>query len=1743
MKKGKRNGKIKSVVALLLCLAQLLPCFAMAEGIASDRHMTSAKVLSADDYAATSDVLKAVKWDLYKQDGTIREYVPQNQQPSLAQSVEDMGELAEKTAKATKDVFFENAADAQQGIVKVVLDMAAGPVKPAPIDVVFILDRSGSMNQYHYTSDKTDQWTVPCMNPYHYYQFGSTKVATTRLDGEVVVPGATLVEFGTSGGGYNSLTWMSGVNAQLSASYGIGDMITNHYDKNGTKIAAPDHPTSGYTAEQHHTYYSPVYNINGDDNQCIDRSILARAGILEFVESVYEKNPDSRVAFTSFDANALDEHKIELVNKAGWESGNCSQKILSDRTGGQSTAYSPGVKAAIDFLKTPSDGRERYVVLISDGFPDHDNYEALETAMQEIKKEAEVYAVGMAVNIDTIADSDPLAKLRRSLRDLVPSKAANYENCKTNDEFNAFMAQIRGEILSVSAELSDTAGADFTLYADNAHKITLQVGTGAPVEYSSFADVPGAVVEGKKVTFTTNSLSEAGVRLSFYEKIDPSKIAADTAVSNLSGYPTNQTAGLIYKVDGETKTNQTITNHPSIRVSTATLTVSKSNNPTESILVSPQDTIEYTFTAQADGDFGFDNVVVKDAAPDGATGSAYTSTKVNVAAGETVTLEPVYPVTVLPDDPAKTTDDVIVNSAAFTTSTVPDTTAQTNEVKNRRAGEVTAQIEITKTLSGRTLKDGEFSFTLTGNGGTLTAQNDAEGKVVFADSEDTDVFVYSVAGDYVYTITEDNAALPEGVTGDTSTITATVHVLKNEQTGELYLAEPAVTFENEDSTFENTYDAKASLQIGGKKTLTGKAMEAGEFTFELTGEGVQLEAANAADGSFTFDVIDYIVNSSQQQTGTFTYEITEKAGSNAAIDYDETKYRLTVVVTDNENGTLKAIVTKVEKDSGTGYGAVAENEAGLDLENLKNTITFKNVYASEGKAQVEAYKELSGRTLKAGEFTFKLYPAVEATAASVDAADVTAANPLEATNDADGRVVFDEISYNETYAGQELWYVLEEEAGSLGGVTYDTKKYLVRITMTDDGQGKLTQKVEYFNEDGSALDAAPVFRNTYEAGPVQIALGGTKKLTGRQLEAGEFTFVLSGNGVEQEVKNDENGRFTFAAIEYVVNSSVQQTGTYTYEITEKAGANPAVQYDAAKYRVTVVVTDNEDGTLQAIATRLEKDEGKGEGYKAIAENAAGLDIANLANLLVFSNTYEAEGMAQVQARKELTGRALKEGEFTFKLYPAQTVEIRSTSVDAKDVTAENPLEATNDADGNVVFDQVRYDETYAGAENWYVLEEVLGTLGGVAYDGAKYRVRITMTDDGQGKLTQKVEYFTENGEPLDTVPVFANTYTASGELKLEGTKELSGRAFKNGDAYTFEISGSEGAPMPENTTVTITPASGTTAPIDFGTIRFTEADAGKTYTYTLTEKQSTIPGVAADAVSKTVEVSVEDDGEGKLLISCNYQADGNEVADIVFRNVYSAAGELPLELTKVIKNREFKPGDSFTFTIRAKDDGPLPVKDGETISKVTVTPKSGESVTVDFGAFQFTEADGGKIYSYEVVEVDEGARRIIYDTEPRTFTIEVKDDGEGNLTITPVYPEGGLVFTNEYIPPIDITVRKEWKTHGYGVPNKKIEVKLIRLDQPEFSMTCTLSKENDWTYTFYDLDSNHEYMVEEVTQIENFVTTIEKESETSFVIINQIRPGLLIPDTGDHSSLALWIGLALASLAGALLMGKRRRNE
>ena len=764
-------------------------------------------------------------------------------------------------------------------------------------------------------------------------------------------------------------------------------------------------------------------------------------------------------------------------------------------------------------------------------------------------------------------------------------------------------------------------------------------------------------------------------------------------------------------------------------------------------------------------------------------------------------------------------------------------------------------------------------------------------------------------------------------------------------------------------------ETKASF--GLTKVLEGRDWtNADAFEFGLTSEsGAPMPAARTATvrkadldqgkAVIDFGTIEYT------EPGTYVYKVSEKnAGTTVdGIAYSKNVAEVTVTVTPNKRGELSAAVK------------VTWSEA--------DETEFKNVYTAEPVEssvtdQITVTKSLTGRDLTAGEFSFELREIKGENSELIETVK----------NAADGKVTFSAIKY--TKIGQHT-YKLHEVKGNAGGIDYDDAVYTIVTTIADNGKGQLVATHELKD----AKDVKSIeFKNAYTTNATEASLAGIKNL---QVDdaltpadiAGKFTFTVTGEEgapmpASTSVHNDVDGKVDFGKITFTLDDLNKAVGekpekrehTFTYTVTE-SGEVAGVTNDAKPSReVSFTVTDDGKGNLRVSR--------KPDGDAAFT----------------FTNTYnvtpvETSVTEQITATKVLTGRDLKDGEFSFELVEGDKVVAKGTNAD----------------DGTIAMDKITYTKP---GKYTYTLREVNGgtTSKGITYSNAKYTIETTITDNGDGTLSATHELKSA------TPATFENTYSVTptdADLDFDLSKAIDGREWTDGDEFSFTITASDGAPLPDPATVTVSKhdAKDGIAAIKFGKIRYT---ATGTYKYEIRENAGSTVGMTYDAHVATAEVTVTENGDGSLTANVTKKENGRFTNTYRTELNYTAAGGL--WLSKYLDGRPMTEGQ-FTFTVTPADDASaraLGLLPGANSFK---SPAAAEATVglIDILAGHeviFTQADAGKTFTYTVAEKNDGQPGYTYDDAVRTVTIAIADDTAGTLTATTTV-SGGPEGTHETV--------------------------------------------------------------------------------------------------------------------------------
>ena len=901
--------------------------------------------------------------------------------------------------------------------------------------------------------------------------------------------------------------------------------------------------------------------------------------------------------------------------------------------------------------------------------------------------------------------------------------------------------------------------------------------------------------------------------------------------------------------------------------------------------------------------------------------------------------------------------------------------------------------QVTKKVSGTESTDKEFLFTLAATSdmqakiaaGDLTVSDDlagdahaesraTKGAITGKDGQTVDFsgMKFNKAGTYTFTLSEahdaDDDAVVDGVqnagwTMDASAYTATVTVedvdakltvtgvtVKKDGDAE---AKP-IKAEVKDgkvnlATFINSYAAKGSVTLAAKKHFTGGELAGGDFSFALykgdKAEGTPIETvANDKDGNITFQAIGY------DTPGDHDYTIKEVAGNDSTVVYDGKTVNVHVRVTDNKNGTLKAVAT---------YGGD------------KAVPTFTNAKPTAG-ATVEATKTLTGKALTGGAFAFGLY-------------DQAGNEVAKGTNDKNGKV---KLTVKGLNLGEYDYTLKEEKAGqTVDGVAYDAKEVKVHVKV-EQNQGDNNKTKVTVTYDGAAT--APTFNNTYDAkGSVILTATKTIKVADgfdhtTKPADGEFTFDLkdAAGNVLDTAKNDANGKVSFTREFQLSDLDGAASKDFTYTIVEQPGAEPGMVYDSHPLTYTVTVTDGGNGALNA---------------KAIVTSASGSDT--------FTNTYQpaATGLAlgaqkSYVKKDDNTPIVPKCGEFTFDVYEG--------NLTAEQLAGAKPVRtATNGADGSVNFDAFSYAKP---GTHEYTIVERKGDLAYVTYDDAVHHAVVTVVDNA-GTLQASVAY---DGADA-TKPTFTNTYKAkatnSGAIALTKSVDVHDGSYqlKAGD-FAFELVGSDG-------TVLQTQKNDAKGKVYFNELTF---DHAGTFPFTVREVQPTdgapgVPGVTYTGKTYTLTYVVKDNNDGKLVVESSTvkPSEGTENGvtpnTMTFANSYQP-GQTSYQIsgTKVLENT-----DSATMRTPADGEFTFALIDVATGQEIDRTTNVGKAFT--FKAISYT-ATGS--HAYQVKEVAGQDGTITYSDAVLDVTVNVTDDGSGQLTATANKTAADLTFTNTYTP-------------------------------------------------------------------------------------------------------------------------------
>lgn len=1216
-----------------------------------------------------------------------------------------------------------------------------------------------------------------------------------------------------------------------------------------------------------------------------------------------------------------------------------------------------------------------------------------------------------------------------------------------------------------------------------------QNSSGAPYDDSVSIPVKGSELENFEGALVKDgdhwSIKAGTARLAFINQLHTTK-------ERVGGNPTDTARDVINPqwnntkvVSGATKVNVYLGNNGKISftLNTTPTTLTTADFGLTKVLEGREWTNEDKF------EFGLTS---KDNAPMPRSTTAFaTKGHADISFGEIAYDKPGTYVYKVSEKHAGTTVDGIAyskNVAEFTVTVTPNAKGKLEASVKKTSGEVefkntytanpaessvTDQITVTKVLTGHKLQDNEFSFELVEGEGedasvVETVKNDANGNVAFS------AIKYTEIGQHIYTLREvkGNAG---GIAYDKTVYTVVTTIADNGKgqlvaTHKLKGAEDVKKIEFKNSYTVTPKSSSVTDQIIATKSLTGRKLAAGEFSFELVeGDKVVATGTNDASGNITMGAVKYT------EAGKHTYTLREAKGGTTSkgIAYSDAKYTIETTITDNGDGTLKA--EHVLKDA--------------------TAATFKNTYSVaplDAELDFDLSKVISGRDWTDGdEFSFTITAPEDAPLPDPATATVSKKD----AKDGIAAIKFGKIHYA---AAGTYKYEIRENAGSTVGMTYDAHVATAEVTVTENGDGSLTANVTK-KENGR-------FTNTYRTELNYTAAGGlwlSKYLDGRPMTEGQFTFTVTpaddasaralgllpgANSFKSPAAAEATvGLIDILAGHEVIFTQADAGKTFTYTVAEKNDGQPGYTYDDAVRTVTIAIADDTAGTLTATTTVSGGPEGTHETVHKSGENKVEKALVPFHNSYSATTNTPGGTAAQVVATKTLTGRPMADGEFWFGIaYQGELVAYENLKPNIGGHVSFDTLHYDTKMLANLEAAGLAYrtdkDGKLAWTINYTAYEDLFGLPNGVSATTWSFGFKVIVVDNGDGTLTATVDYG-------GVEPLFENVYGADAvDAALTGTKKLQvAEGLTPADItgkFTFTVTADEaGAPMPERTTVTNDAAGN----VDFGKIHFTledlnralgvkadasddassdaeanadeaevDADAADTdesndesepaaptaprshtFAYTVTETGSA-PGVTNDAnATRKVSYTVTDDGAGHLSV----KREGDDGAAFTFTNTYSvtptdSSVTDQVKTVKRLTGRDLAAGE---FTFELLEDGAAVASGTNDVNgNVTLSPIRYEAPGTH--AYTLREACPNALGLY---------KGVTYDGTTYTVVTTVSDNGDGTLTATHKL-EGtteSAGFTNKYhAMPTQVSIGAIKVLEGRELKKDEFSFKLVGED-------------------------------------------------------------------------------------------------
>lgn len=794
------------------------------------------------------------------------------------------------------------------------------------------------------------------------------------------------------------------------------------------------------------------------------------------------------------------------------------------------------------------------------------------------------------------------------------------------------------------------------------------------------------------------------------------------------------------------------------------------------------------------------------------------------------------------------------------------------------------------------------------------------------------------------------------------------------------------------ANFNNVYapTGSATVQIDIQKRFAAGNHALSGYQFALydadpiqSADATEILRSGLTDASGKAAItLTYAANLATSQGVKYTYYLAEiNAGLTLKnINYSDAVYKVEITVKDNGDGTISA----------------ESVISGLPQGVMVPTFTNEYVPAKSDFVTISGQKIIptGNRVLNANEFEFMI---------SADASTPNAPLPVNTTvkNMSNGSFAFDAIEFGDGHKGNTYKYTVSEICTKpIGGFDYDKTVYTVTVNVVDNRNGTITANATINN--GTTIVENIVFRNAYNPTDAEVTLTAEKILTGKILQDGEFTFVLTPTGnttlpnASYYTASNEGANVTFDKLVY------DKAGVYTYTVTERATNDTRYDFDNSVYEVTVTVTDNSRGLLSADVD--------------IVKNG------NNATAIVFRNGFvptpeNFDIYAEFGGEKVLHGRPFVAGEFEFLLMNAITgAQIGET--------------VKNNASGAFKFPAVILPDA---GEYHFRISEVTGDEPGVTYDTTIYHIfvkvdkavngTLSITDkilykgtvtkeEVQGVLTEVVHYddITRNGRI-----VFTNSYKSDpAYVTLEATKTLTGRDLIDGE-FRFDLHKTASDFVHDTNTlvqddVVLTLNDDGTGNVTFMPMVF---DSEGTYYYVILEDEADENGITSDNTEYKVKIVVTDNHNGNLVAAVTVNDEpvvGSTVEAVQFHNTYTvAATDIVIKGRKTLTGRDLVAGE-FSFELFDKQGTKL-----ETVSNAA-------DGNFAFAAIPVKEEG---IYSYTVKETQGNAEGVTYDSAVYTVTVTVSDNLDGTFRVAYAYAVGAdeaesMIFVNSYTPPVPV---------------------------------------------------------------------------------------------------------------------------